>query len=238
MIKSILFAISFLSIIPIKNIEFTESEIKDSIKFFPVAGLLIGFILYFIALISIPIKIKALLILFFWEFLSGFFHLDGVADTADAIFSAKKDKSILFEIMKDSNIGTMGAVFIFFILFAKFILLEDLLLHYVKAIIIVPVIGRFSINFLAWRLNYAKDKGLGKFICESTTNNQFLISLLISFFIIILFFPKAIIPFVLSIFVLFIYSIYFNKKFNGVTGDLFGFSVETIELIFLLFLLI
>ena len=231
-VRALLFAISFLTIIPL-NISFDEEDIKNSIKLFPVVGFIIGLILFFISKVTIDIQIKALLILFVWEFLSGFFHLDGLADTSDAIFSSRMDKEKLFEIMSDSNIGTMGVVFIFFVLFGKFILLKKILVKSSCIILIIPAIGRFAINFLSWKLNYAKESGLGKFICENNSDKDFLISLIISLLLILFIEIKLLLPFCLIIFLLLSYSYYFSKKFGGVTGDIFGFSVETIELLFM-----
>jgi len=231
-VRALLFAISFLTIIPL-NISFDEEDIKNSIKLFPVVGFIIGLSLFFISKVTIDIQIKALLILFVWEFLSGFFHLDGLADTSDAIFSSRMDKEKLFEIMSDSNIGTMGVVFIFFVLFGKFILLKKILVKSSCIILIIPAIGRFAINFLSWKLNYAKESGLGKFICENNSDKDFLISLIISLLLILFIEIKLLLPFCLIIFLLLSYSYYFSKKFGGVTGDIFGFSVETIELLFM-----
>ncbi len=237
-VKSILFSLSFLTIIPIKNIKFTEEEIKESIKFFPIAGLFIGILLYLISLIKLPIEIKSLIILFVWEFITGFFHLDGLADTSDAIFSSRQDKVILFKIMEDSRIGTMGVCMIFFILLGKYIFLIKLLKVLPYGIIVVPLVGRFSINFLSWLLDYAKDKGLGKFICENNSNRDIFISFLIVFFTCIIINFLIMLKFFCIIVILFILAKYFKKKFGGVTGDLFGFSVEVIETIFLFALIL
>ncbi len=237
-LKQIIFAISFLTIFPIKNIEFSEDEIKNSIKFFPIVGFIIGLILYFISKIEINFTVKVFIILFIWELISGFFHLDGVADTSDAIFSSKVKKENLFKIMSDSNIGTMGAVFIFFVLLGKYLSLKEILIKKSSIIIITPVIGRFAINFLSWRMKYAKKEGLGKFICDNNSDKNFWISLLICILIILFINPKALFSFLLIIVLLFIYSFYFNKKFGGVTGDIFGFSVETIELFFIMFVIL
>ncbi len=236
-LKQIIFAISFLTIIPFKNIEFSDEDIKNSIKFFPVVGLLIGLILFFISKISINLTVKTFIILFIWELLSGFFHLDGVADTSDAIFSSRVEKENLFKIMSDSNIGTMGAVFVFFILLGKYLFLKEILIKNSSMIVIAPVVGRFAINFLSWRIKYAKENGLGKFICDNNSDRDFWISFIICLFIIVVINPKALFSFLIMIIFLFIYSSYFNKKFGGVTGDIFGFSVETIELLFMLLII-
>ncbi len=235
-VKPLLFAISFLTIIPVRK-TFNEEDIKQSIKLFPLVGLFIGLILFFLSRISIEIEIKSLIVLFVWEFLTGFFHLDGLADTSDAIFSSRMDKEKLFEIMSDSNIGTMGVVIIFFILIGKFILLKKILMKDYSVILVVPVVGRFAINFLSWRLNYAKEKGLGKFICENNSDREFSISLFICLIIILFVGVKFLFPFILILLLLLSYSYYFSIKFGGATGDIFGFSVETIELFFMLLII-
>ncbi len=223
-------ALSFLTIIPIKT---KNKEIFSSVKFFPLVGFLIGIFLYFISYLPILDNLKAFLILFFWEFITGFFHLDGLADTSDAIFSSKMDKEVLFKIMKDSNIGVMGACMLFFVLSGKYLTILEALKISKSPIILAPIIGRFSINYLSWKLPYAKKEGLGKLICEKKSNNYFFISLISTFLIISMISWKYIFSFFVIIIFLNFYGKYFKKKFGGVTGDIFGFSVETIELIFL-----
>ena len=145
--KNILIALSFLTIIPIKFKSFSEQEFKNSIKYFPVIGLLLGFLFYIVTFTMFDYEIKAVIILFLWILLTGGFHLDGVADVFDAIGSVK-DREKAFQIMKDSRVGAIGVISLIFLILSKFVLIKHIMLFNPVYILLPPVAGRFSINFL------------------------------------------------------------------------------------------
>ncbi|MFB0953134.1 MAG: adenosylcobinamide-GDP ribazoletransferase, partial [Aeromonadaceae bacterium] len=76
--------------------------------------------------------------------LTGGFHLDGLADTCDGIFSARTRERML-EIMKDSRLGTHGALGLIFTLLLKALAVGQLLdgPHPAwGALVAAPVVGR------------------------------------------------------------------------------------------------
>ena len=229
----IFIALSFLTIIPFKTIEIQNHDFKSSLKFFPLVGLMLGFILYFMTFLPFNSGILSLFIVLVWVVITGGFHLDGVADVFDAIGSLQ-DREKAFEIMKDSRIGAIGVIALILVILAKFVFIKNIILIAPLYIILSPVAGRFAINFLSWRLNYAKEKGLGKSIVEFTDNTTFIFSLIftgIAFGIVDL---KLIFLFIDLLFFLYFCSVFFERKFNGITGDILGCMVELSEL-FILF---
>ncbi|XNM62278.1 adenosylcobinamide-GDP ribazoletransferase [Escherichia coli] len=54
------------------------------------------------------------------------FHLDGLADTCDGVFSARSRDRML-EIMRDSRLGTHGGLALIFVVLAKILVLSGLL---------------------------------------------------------------------------------------------------------------
>ena len=127
--KSLWLAIQFLTTIPI-NIKYKdEKELPHALIFFPFVGLLLGlilaginhllFILNFNDLLSNVILIISLILL------TGGIHLDGLADTFDALAS-RKNKEEMLEIMRDSHIGVMGVLSIVSILLLKISVLSSL----------------------------------------------------------------------------------------------------------------
>jgi len=231
--KNFLFALSFLTIFPI-NLKNINNEIfKNSLRYFPAVGLFIGIVLFLITFLNLPPDITSLLILLAWVVLSGGFHLDGVADIFDALGSLK-DREKAFEIMQDSRIGAIGTIAIVLTLISKFVLIRNTLIYSPLTLILAPVCGRYAINFLSRNLDYAKDKGLGKFIVDNTDTETFIAS---SFFVLVV----TLILNVKFVFILFFYyifllilTLFFYRKFRGVTGDMLGASVELSEL-FILF---
>ena len=80
--------------------------------FFPLVGAGLGWAgwwSYAGARRLVPPEIAALLVLGLWAFLTGALHEDGLADTADA-FGSQSTKEGLLRVLKDSRIGTYGAI--------------------------------------------------------------------------------------------------------------------------------
>lgn len=78
----------------------------------PAAGIVIGLfqaLVFCLADGIFPLQIAAVLALMAELWMTRGFHLDGLCDTADAVFSSRSRERML-EIMKDSHIGTFGVV--------------------------------------------------------------------------------------------------------------------------------
>jgi len=127
--------IQFMTRIPIPlKISYSEKKLGKSIKFFPLVGLIIGLVLYFTNfLITVYLKnifynktIIAIFLIILEILIVGIIHIDGLADTFDGLFSyAKKEK--MLEIMKDSRIGTNGAVVLILYFITKTVLISEII---------------------------------------------------------------------------------------------------------------
>ncbi len=231
--NSIIAAISFLTIVPIKNFKINNEIFRNSLKFFPLVGLILGLIFYLVTLLPLNFEIIALLITLCWIVITGGFHLDGVADLFDALGSLK-DRAKAIEIMKDSRVGAMGVISIVLVILSKFILIKNMLIINPFFLILPPVAGRFAINFLSWKIDYAKEEGLGKSIVEYTDDFTFIFSLIFTGVLFIMVNIKLILLFIDLIFFLYFASIFFKRKFGGVTGDILGCMVEISEVFILI----
>ena len=100
--REFLIALSFFTRIPVKLDNVSEDEFFDSMNLMPLVGILIGLLLWLagwlVWFIGYPAGGAVLMILLYLWFTGGL-HLDGVADTGDAVFSAR-DRDRMFEIMK------------------------------------------------------------------------------------------------------------------------------------------
>lgn len=112
-------ALSFLTIIQTpKQASWDDGK---KILYFPLVGLLIGVLLYgvdrFLSVYSYR-EIRAVLDVLFLAVITGGLHLDGLADSADGLFSHKGREKAL-DIMKDPRIGSMGTIALVFCLLMK-----------------------------------------------------------------------------------------------------------------------
>ena len=115
-------ALQFLTRVPVPRwVGFEPGWLNDSARHFPAVGLCVGAVAALVlwaaahawtAWIAVLLSIGATL----W--LTGAFHEDGLADTADGLGGAVSRERAL-EIMKDSRIGTYGAVALLLVLALK-----------------------------------------------------------------------------------------------------------------------
>jgi adenosylcobinamide-GDP ribazoletransferase len=103
-------AFFFLTRIPVRGYPYSDREWRWAAGWFPFVGLCLGVVLagvWRLAQILGPLPAAAL-VLTASLLLTGAFHEDGLADTADALGGAHTRERV-FEILKDSRIGTFGA---------------------------------------------------------------------------------------------------------------------------------
>lgn len=236
MIAKLRAALTLLTVIPARGRLPAENEIADSMFFYPLIGALIGLVLAaFFALLSshLPAIVAGLLITLLWALITGGFHLDGVADTCDGLFSARSREKAL-EIMKDSRIGTMGAIGLFGILSGKTISLgqfEDA----TAALVAAGLLGRWSMVLAATTSQYARPEGgMGANFIKPRPGLRLTSSIwLVPFFFL---FDPTRFALALAIAALFTLSAkaLLTRKLGGLTGDCLGAIGEGVELIVLI----
>jgi len=144
------YGISYFSILPIKIEKFeADSDFYKGVVYsLPLTGFILSFIIITLFLI-LPFALiyKAILCAILYLFLYGFLHLEAVADTIDGYFASLSAKDS-YEIMKEPQIGALGAIGAF-----CFILLEVLAISFLLyneayiTIILALSLSRLSIWF-------------------------------------------------------------------------------------------
>jgi adenosylcobinamide-GDP ribazoletransferase len=122
-------ALGFFTRIPIPgSVSFSQQQLNHASRYFALVGLLIGALtaLVFFTVASFSSLPVALVISMGFGFLlTGGFHEDGLADTADG-FGGGWTQQQKLSIMKDSRIGSYGSLALWFVLTLKFLLLLDI----------------------------------------------------------------------------------------------------------------
>lgn len=108
-------AIAFLSRIPVPDRYFEnhDGSLSQTVGAFPLAGLLItlpaAVLLALLAVVGAPPLVAVLTALVLQMLVTGALHEDGLTDTADGL-GGGRDRERALAIMKDSRIGTYGAL--------------------------------------------------------------------------------------------------------------------------------
>jgi adenosylcobinamide-GDP ribazoletransferase len=239
-LSAFLAALQFLTISPpIIRRPFTAAELGSAAGFYPLIGLLIGGVLYatyyFLAFI-LPTQVCAALTLAVWIILSGALHLDGFLDACDGLLGGSAPESRL-QIMRDERVGAYAMSGGILLLLIKFTLLTALSGH-LEALLIAPVLGRWSMTFTLYAYPYARPQGLGREIKDHTTwreiNLATLTALPVAWFAgswlgLIAFGVSFVLSWGLARFTL--------RRIPGLTGDVYGAFNELIEVIVLFVLL-
>lgn len=242
--KNFILIIQFLTRIPINiSIDVKEEDFIKGVKFFPIVGLIIGIInalVYKGALLLLPSQIAIILTVLSNILITGALHIDGIADTCDGIFSARSKERML-EIMRDSRIGTNGAVAMFFDLALRIgILLSISEVQSIKVLVLSPILSRTFMVIVMYCSVYARAQGgLGNTFIGKVSFKDTLITVVIGVTLgfAILGYGVGIVIGV-NLIVILLYKVYISSKIGGMTGDTLGASNEISEIVIFLVILI
>ena len=120
-------SLTFLTRIPVGGFPYSPGTWKWITIWFPLVGLLLGGIqvVAWVGLEPLPDWPRCILVVATGILLTGCFHEDGLADSADAL-GGGHDRDSTLAILKDSRIGSFGATALFLVLFLKISLLMEL----------------------------------------------------------------------------------------------------------------
>jgi adenosylcobinamide-GDP ribazoletransferase len=99
-------AVQFLTVVPVSR---STVPVHESAPFFPLVGAMIGVAAALpMAWLPLPAGIEAGLVLMIQLAMTGMLHEDGLADVADGVRKGRSREK-MFEIIKDSRVGSYGA---------------------------------------------------------------------------------------------------------------------------------
>ena len=232
---SLFTALRFLTILPVPWYASHDSEYyQESVKYFPVVGMLIGVGGYCIAnllSILIPHQITCCLMILYLSAISGFLHLDGLSDTADGLLSYRpRDKKL--SIMRDSRSGAMGVIVLVFLLLLKFAALTAIPNSCLPMVLLfMPVAGRCSIVLTMGFLPYARSEGgLGQLFYLNKKYYLHLAPVAILLLLGVFWeYELTLIAILALVFSAIPFGIWCKKALGGATGDTLGAVCELTE---------
>ncbi len=236
-------AISFLTIFPvIDQRRASDDTVAASFAWFPIVGFALGVALaaedWILAHVFAQV-IRSVLIIISLTVVTGAVHLDGLADTADAL-GAGRDRERALDILRDSRVGTFGASAIFFDLTLKILVLSTLAgPRRYAALIIAPTLARFAMVMVGVGIPYLRESGAGTAFLNSQSpgwRRRVAVVFLIIDSAILLSPFRAVGALAVSfaLLIAFLMHLFYRRWLGGVTGDLIGACGEVIEIAVLL----
>jgi adenosylcobinamide-GDP ribazoletransferase len=234
--KSLLLALQFLTIIRFKNsLQFEPFHFASALRWFPIAGILIGTLQWICAktgyFFGVSAQLTAIVTVAAGYIITGGLHLDGLADVADG-FGAGRDRHSVLRIMKDDRLGVFAVGAIVFAIVARIAVSYELIReNNLEPVILAPIISRALLPITMTLLPYARNQGTGFAFSKGK-----ILSHALPAFITGLFFATAInrqgaaysllAAAILSI----LFSAYVFYRIRGYTGDTLGCQIEISEI--------
>jgi adenosylcobinamide-GDP ribazoletransferase len=239
-ISNFLLMIQFLTRIPVNmSLPCERDNFRKASIFFPIIGLIVGsiqWIIYELLAGILPSDAVIVIVILAGIIITGALHIDGLGDTCDGFFAFKGNDRII-EIMKDSRIGTYACIVIVMDLLLKYTLFTYIVHQFSVAIIVVPVISRFSLVLLGFRGKNAKSTGSGNLFIGNIGRSQLLISFIITVVILMVIIDLkylAVMLLLVAFIVTFLFNSFCEKKIGGLTGDTLGANNELVEIMILI----
>ncbi len=247
--RSLILMIQFMTRYPIPiQIEFTAARFVQGMKWMPLVGMLVALpaaIGFGIADIFLGREVASIVAVILLITVTGGLHLDGIADTADGLFSYRSRERML-AIMRDSTLGTNGVIAVVLTVLLKYILLHNIPgSGPVPAVLATPILGRVALTWHSAVARYARDEpGIGDYV-NQTGPYQAVSATLLSLFLVaallwlwgMTLVHVALVTVILHLSAILsavLFAAYVKHRLGGITGDTIGASIEVAEILSLL----
>jgi adenosylcobinamide-GDP ribazoletransferase len=237
-VSGLVVAARYLTIVPLPGRSHVPpAALGAAAAWFPVIGLLLGAGLIVVDAVAVrlfPGLLAALLTVTAWKLLTGGLHLDGLADCLDGLMG--RDREHRLAIMRDSRIGTFGAVGLILFLMLEIVAVSELPPgQRWRALLVVPAIGRATPPLLARLVSAARPNGQGAAFLASVPTVAVPLAVLGATLAAVAFLGVAgFVAAVIGLAAAVVVARLAAARLGGVTGDVLGAAVEVAELAALL----
>ena len=239
-------ALIFLTRIPVGGDGYTDDDWRWSTAWFPFVGLLIGLFLALIWHLLSPLGpwVCAFVIIGLAMLITGGFHEDGLADTADALGGAY-DREKLFVILKDSRVGAFGAMALCVTIGLRAALLAELDTSAPIALIVTECLSRLTPIWLMFCMPYvsADDRAKSRQVARARFSQVFVATVLAGLPCIAMFWTQQISVWQCTALLVagavcgVVCGWRFHRRAGGITGDFLGAVQQLSQLAMLAVLL-
>jgi adenosylcobinamide-GDP ribazoletransferase len=230
-LRNIAAAFQFLTRLPMGWLPYRPDALSRSAAYFPLVGLAVGAAsagIYWALAPHLPAQLAALAVVLFTVLVTGGLHEDGLADTADA-FGGGHGKEKILAILRDSRIGSYGALAIVFSVVGRTLLLAALpAAGALKYIVAAEVLSRWTVLPLGAALPAAREnEGQGARLARHISAASVALGTLLACGIVGFALRTAVwMPLAAACAVVLCFGLYCKRRIGGVTGDCFGAAIQ------------
>lgn len=222
-------ALAFLTRLPLPS-PHPEIPFERALPWFPWVGLLFGGVGLGLAQV-LPMLVSPLLaaalILAAWAVLSGFLHLDGLADCWDALFPPMPPEK-RWQVLKDPHLGAFGVIGLMLHLLIKVTALLAVLNLHPLGLLLAPVWARWLVLWVG-RLPPARSEGLGAVFARAVTPRALLWSSPLPLLVVPLGGWHSLIALLLAALGSAALGWLAQRRLGGINGDVLGAVIEVSE---------
>jgi len=233
-VSGLLLAVRYLTIVPLFDPGATSREaLGRAAGWFPVVGAMLGLALAatdWLTTRLFPSLLAALLTVTVWKFFTGGLHLDGLADCLDGLMGHDRERRLA--IMRDSRIGTFGAVGLILMLMLQIVAIADLpALARWRVLVLAPAVARATPALVARLFPPARAEGQGAAFVAGVGPRQLASALAVAGLVAGLTLGRVgVIAAAVAWLAAVVVAGLIARRLGGVTGDVFGAAVESAEL--------
>lgn len=243
--NDLLLAISYFTRLPVAGlVEYSEAALERAAGWFPFVGWLVAVVAVSVLWLAgqvLPFQLAVLLSMTATILFTGAFHEDGLADTADG-FGPVGDRDKALAVMKDSRLGTFGALGLGLVLAIKFLALShfDSLSTAIVALAVAHPLSRLSVVVVIATQPYVSQAASrARSVAQGLPARGWLMALPAGLLPALVFVDARVLLVTLSLVALLAGLLVwaFRRRFGGYTGDTLGALQQISEIGILLSLL-
>lgn len=234
-LRALAAAFGFLTRLPVPRGELQPETLGRSLAFFPLVGCVLGAAqaLAGHALAGLLTStLAAIAAVALSAVLTAGLHLDGLADVFDGLGGSRGDGARALAIMRDSRIGSFGALALVLVLAAKVAALDALLAAGAwQPVLVAPIAARAAAVGLVVLFPYARAEGAGRAFHDHGRGAHLAIAALTAALIAGLLDARLLIA-VLGVWLLAaLFGVWLRRRLGGLTGDAYGAAIELCEVV-------
>lgn len=226
MLRNMIVATQFLTRVSLSHRPVEAHELAPAVAYFPLVGAMVGAVVSGLVAAATPfvgMDIAIVAGLIFGALLTGALHEDGLADTCDGL-GGGSTRAHALEIMRDSRIGSYGAVALVLLYAARFATFRTLgVAQLLLAFPVASTLARASsVVLMAWLPN-ARTEGVAEDVARSLGRSTTAIGIVTPLLLTALMCGTAAPLLVAAAAVATVTAaLYLRKRLGGITGDCLG----------------